>query len=111
MFLILLSCGLLYPVGTGAQERQPTGSGIKQEQASDDSRGPGAMADIKASTLHFELAIGYRFAKTTGLKSNGADLLLDDGSKEKADWSGLMTRFGFSIPFDPRPYPAAGSSK
>lgn len=71
--------------------------------------GPGyqalAIADIKASNLHFEAAIGYRYAKTTSLKSNGVAILLDDGSKETADWNGLVTRFGISIPFDPGPYP------
>lgn len=75
-------------------------------------KGPGfqalAMGDIRASSLRFEAAVGYRAAKTNLEDEGGADVLAEDGSKVRADWSGLMTRFGFSIPFDPGPYPNAG---
>jgi len=66
-----------------------------------------AMADIAASRgLHFELALGYRSAKSGNLKSSGTTITFEDGSHIRADWSGLTTRFGFSIPFDHGPYPA-----
>jgi len=65
-----------------------------------------AMADIAASRgLHFEMALGYRSAKSGNLKSSGTTITLDDGSHIRADWSGLTTRFGFCIPFDHGPYP------
>ncbi|HXL14647.1 MAG TPA: hypothetical protein VN972_01065 [Methylomirabilota bacterium] len=65
-----------------------------------------AMADIAASRgLHFELALGYRSAKSGNLESSGTTITLDDGSHIRADWSGLTTRFGFCIPFDHGPYP------
>jgi hypothetical protein len=74
-------------------------------------KGPGfqalGMTDVKISTLHFEGAFGYRYAKTTDLETDGSTLLLDDGSKEKADWNGLLFRIGFSIPFDHGTYRAA----
>ena len=65
-----------------------------------------ALADIAVSTgLHFEIALGYRSAKSGDLKSNGSTVTLADGSRIRADWSGVTTRFGFSIPFDPGAYP------
>ena len=84
------------------------------ERISFDVKGKGlgfhalAMADVRVSSLRFETAIGYRLAKTAGLKADGVEILADDGSKVKADWNGILTRFGISIPFDPGPYPAAG---
>ena len=64
------------------------------------------LADIAISrSLHFDGGLGYRMAKTGTLQVNGNDLLMDDGSAIKADWSGLMLRLGISIPFDPGPYP------
>ncbi len=71
-----------------------------------------AMADIAISRgLHFDAALGYRSAKTGDLKSNGTPLRLDDGSSVRADWSGVVTRFGISIPFDPGPYPSPAGAK
>ena len=87
---------------------------VGTERTSSDvtGKGPGfhvlAMGDIRASSLHFEAAIGYRAAKTNLQDEGGADVLGTDGSRLRADWTGLLTRFGFSIPFDPGPYPASG---
>jgi hypothetical protein len=69
--------------------------------------GPGfhvlAMGNLGPPSVHFEIALGYRFAKTGFLKTNGVPLTTEDGAV-KADWNGLMTRFGIAIPFDPGEY-------
>lgn len=71
-----------------------------------------ALADISVSAgLHFEAALGYRSAKSGHLKSGGSAVRLDDGSRVRADWSGVAMRFGFSIPFDPGPYPVQAAAK
>lgn len=66
------------------------------------------LADIGISShLRFEFGLGYRSAKTGNLRVGETDLVLEDGSTVKADWSGMTSRFGFSIPFDPGTYPEA----
>ncbi len=104
-----LGAGVGYYICNGKIEAR-----VGTERTSSDvtAKGPGfhalAMGDIRASSLHFEVAIGYRSAKTNLQDEGGADVLGTDGSRLRADWSGLMTRFGFSIPFDPGPYPSSG---
>jgi hypothetical protein len=108
---------LRYGLGAGAGYYICNGkieASVGTERTSSDvtGKGPGfhalAMGDIRASSLHFEAAIGYRSAKTNLHDEGGADVLAEDGSRVRADWTGLMTRFGFSIPFDPGPYPSSG---
>jgi len=108
---------LRYGLGAGAGYYICNGkieASVGTERTSSDvtGKGPGfhalAMGDIRASSLHFEAAIGYRSAKTNLQDEGGADVLAEDGSRVRADWTGLMTRFGFSIPFDPGPYPSSG---
>jgi hypothetical protein len=60
------------------------------------------LADLRLSNIvHLEGAAGYRLAKTGGLKNRGVPLYNADGSEFKADYSGLITRFGLDIPFGP----------
>lgn len=60
------------------------------------------LGDLRISdAVHFEAAVGYRRAKTTDLQYRGVALLNADGSKSRADYSGLITRFGIDIPFGP----------
>jgi len=64
------------------------------------------IADIAISrTLHFDGALGYRSAKTGNLKVGENDLVVADGSAVHANWTGMTLRLGFSIPFNPGPYP------
>jgi hypothetical protein len=104
-----LGAGVGYYICNGKVEAR-----VGTERTSSDvtGKGPGfhvlAMGDIRASSLHFEAAIGYRAAKTNLQDEGGKDVLGEDGSRLRADWSGLLTRFGFSIPFDPGPYPNSG---
>jgi hypothetical protein len=64
------------------------------------------LVDIGISrTLHFDGGVGYRMAKTGNLKVYDNDLVLEDGSSVRADWSGLTMRLGFSVPFNPGTYP------
>jgi hypothetical protein len=70
------------------------------------------LADIGISRhLRFEGVLGYRIAKTGNLKVADTDVTLGDGSTLKADYSGITTRFGFSIPFDPGHYPETQNLK
>jgi hypothetical protein len=70
------------------------------------------LLDIGISRhLRFDSALGYRFAKTGNLKYGDNDVVLSDGSTFKADYSGLMTRIGFSVPFDPGHYPDSQNLK
>ena len=70
------------------------------------------MADKSLSShLRLEFALGYRMAKTGDLKIGENPVILSDGSTLKADWSGITTRFGFSIPFDPGHYPETQNLK
>lgn len=58
------------------------------------------MVDYSASqAVHVEAGVGYRYAKTTNLEVGGAESLNADGSKEKVDWSGLMSRVGLTFYF------------
>lgn len=60
------------------------------------------LADLRLSNIvHLEGAAGYRLAKTRGLENRGIPLYNADGSDLKADYSGLITRFGLDIPFGP----------
>ncbi|HEY7728959.1 MAG TPA: hypothetical protein VID50_10965, partial [Candidatus Eisenbacteria bacterium] len=60
------------------------------------------LGDLHVSdTIQFEAAVGYRRAKTTDLEDRGVKLILVDGSKARADYSGLITRVGIDIPFGP----------
>lgn len=71
-----------------------------------------ALLDIGISRhLRFDSALGYRSAKTGNLKFGDNDVVLTDGSTLKADYSGLMSRIGFSIPFDPGHYPDSQNLK
>src|SRR5438093_254766 len=104
-----LGAGVGYYICNGKIEARV---GTERRSSDVTAKGPGfqalAMGDIRASSLHFEVAIGYRSAKTNLQDEGGADVLGTDGSRLRADWSGLMTRFGFSSPFDPGPYPTSG---
>ncbi len=61
-----------------------------------------ALGEIRVSNaLHFELAAGYRVAKTGNLTNYGNEILVN-GSPVKADYTGAFTRFGFSVPFGPK---------
>jgi len=61
-----------------------------------------ALADIAVSTgLHFEIALGYRSAKSGDLKSNGSTVTLARWLPNPGRLERVTTRFGFSIPFDP----------
>jgi len=71
----------------------------------------GLMDAALSRHLRFDFALGYRVAKTGNLKIGENDVVLSDGSTLKADWSGLTTRFGFSIPFDPGHYPESQNLK
>jgi len=83
--------------------------GTQRASSNVTGKGPGfhglAMADIRTSAMHFEAAVGYRVAQTKLKDEGGAYVLGQDGSRLRADWNGVMTRIGFSIPFDPGPYP------
>jgi hypothetical protein len=61
------------------------------------------LGDWRVSEIvHFEAALGYRLAKTTDLESRGVLVLNPDGvTKSKADYTGLITRIGLTIPFGP----------
>jgi len=70
------------------------------------------LADAGLSRhLRMEFALGYRFAKSGNLKIGESEVVLGDGSSLQADWSGITTRFGFSIPFDPGHYPETQNLK
>lgn len=70
------------------------------------------LTDIGISRhLRFEGVLGYRFAKTGNLKVGDTEVVLGDGSSLKADYSGVTTRFGFSVPFDPGHYPETQNLK
>ncbi len=61
-----------------------------------------ALGEIRVSDkIHFELAGGYRVAKTGHLTSDGVEVTVN-GSPIKADYTGAFARFGFSVPFGPR---------
>lgn len=61
-----------------------------------------ALGEIRVSNqIHFELAAGYRVAKTGHLTDQGAEVLVN-GSPVKADYTGGFARFGLSVPFGPR---------
>jgi len=70
------------------------------------------LADVGLSRhLRLDFALGYRMAKTGNLKIGENDVILSDGSTLKADWSGVTTRFGISVPFDPGHYPESQNLK
>jgi hypothetical protein len=61
------------------------------------------LGDLRVSEIvHFEAAVGYRLAKTTDLEYRDVPVLNVDGvTKAKADYSGLITRIGLTLPFGP----------
>ncbi|MGE5175082.1 MAG: hypothetical protein ACM3JJ_01800 [Hyphomicrobiales bacterium] len=61
--------------------------------------GIGAAEITLSNVAHLEACVGYRYAKSSDLKVGGQTALNADGSKSKLDWSGLMTRIGFSFYF------------
>ena len=62
-----------------------------------------ALADFHVSdTIQFEVGLGYRSGKTGALENLGTVVLNPDGSEIKADYSGIVTRFGINVPFGPR---------
>ena len=72
-------------------------------------QGPGfhvlAMGVFGPPKVNFEMAFGYRFAKTGFLEADGVPITNAAGYGIKADWNGLMTQLGISIRFDPGGYP------
>ncbi len=61
------------------------------------------LGDIRLSDrIHLEAAVGYRAAKTRDLRSQEGVLTFEDGSKLKADYTGVFSRLGLDIPFGPR---------
>src|SRR5207247_7081105 len=96
-----LGAGVGYYICNGKIEAR-----VGTERTSSDvtAKGPGfqalAMGDIRASSLHFEVAIGYRSAKTNLQDEGGADVLGTDGSRRGADGSGRRTGFDLRLTCD-----------
>ena len=61
--------------------------------------GVGALDLTLSSSAHLEANVGYRFAKTTDLEIAGTKQTTSDGDDATLDWSGLMTRVGFTFYF------------
>jgi hypothetical protein len=107
--------GIHYGVGGGPGYYLSHGkltSQVGTQHLSYDVKGSGfgfhllGLADAGLSRhLRFEAALGYRFAKTGTLKNGENEVVLGDGSTLKADWSGMTSRIGLSVPFDPGHYP------
>ena len=86
-----------------------------KDEAIDPSSGTAVSSDIKGHAIgfhgmgmldsplspmiHLQVGAGYRYAKTSNVKSGGVEVLNADGSKAKIDWSGLMTRVGVAFYF------------
>jgi len=49
--------------------------------------------------VHLEANVGYRFAKTSDLTIAGEKQLTSSGDDATLDWSGLLTRAGFTFYF------------
>jgi hypothetical protein len=61
--------------------------------------GVGAMDLTLSPVAHLEANIGYRYAKTTDLTIAGTKAQTSSGDDAKLDWSGLLTRVGFTFYF------------
>jgi outer membrane protein with beta-barrel domain len=61
--------------------------------------GVGRIDYPAASNVHVEVQAGYRYAKTTNIEINGDEIVNADGSKQKIDWSGLLSRAGITYYF------------
>src|SRR5262249_42961504 len=96
-----LGAGIGYYSASGKFEAEGSGGTF-----SDDVKGHGvgfhAMGVVDSplsNTLHLDLGVGYRYAKSSNLEVAGVEALNADGSKAKIDWSGLMSRVGMTFYF------------
>jgi hypothetical protein len=61
--------------------------------------GVGAMDVTLSAVAHLEANIGYRYAKTSDLTIDGVKAVTSSGDDATLDWSGLLTRVGFTFYF------------
>ena len=61
--------------------------------------GLGAMDVTLSPAVHADLSVGYRYAKTTDLESEGVKIVKSNGDDATLDWSGFMSQAGLSFYF------------
>ncbi|HEU5311112.1 MAG TPA: hypothetical protein VFV24_06635 [Candidatus Eisenbacteria bacterium] len=96
-----LGAGVGYYSSSGELVGEDSGSSesIDVEGSGVGFHGVGAVDIGISSTVHFEGSAGYRMAKTSDVKVGDVEITNSAGDDASIDWSGLMTRLGFTFYF------------
>ena len=95
-----MSCGIGYYMADGSLKLTAS-DGVNSVTLTGDAsgngigfHGAGALEMSLSPTVHLDAMVAYRVAKTGDLEVDGSTL-----SNYSAEWSGLMSRAGFSLYF------------